>query len=574
MTAEERCDELLASAYAGDLMTRLTAPEHAGAEHDLDIASLSEMHRQGRLDVFEHLGRPPGVDEWRLDFGAWSKTYVKLVPVLDGDAERVVAVIDRLETPLWAPAVQDAFIEWCARDRRRIDGVLALEDRPAVKDWFFTAAMISAMRVAPADYMPVAVEYAEGRRRARIAGIRGIAMMSTEDNALTREGVAVLIRVVDAGTAPDGDLTGAFRGALEVASRSEAVDDLVKDMVTKAITAGQAELLSICCHALATFRGEVRGGLIASLLDALAAIDIDDVNTCRAADSAVHSLLRRGKTEAALDSLDGLLRKSRAERPLDSLRLTVSHLTHSEPGLLPAVICRWLDTGESELCSAACDLLFATGNLKFIFDFDPGNGSWTPGRTIFVARKAVGWLMPHATGPASFLVCLLRNACPQAAAEIARLLFDPLLVNYPLSTREYLDGICPVLPELAKAKVKDVLGTHDRYRQAIDAAADIAEMQTSERHRWIEARRQYEAQLMARREADRKSVVRQIASTKTILYGTRTICYVPDLRGGSNRHESPMRTFSVVTDNPMGWVYDPFELEFMRWKFRVQRKTQ
>lgn len=213
-------------------------------------------------------------------------------------------------------------------------------------------------------------------------------------------------------------------------------------------------------------------------------------------------------------------------------------------------------------------------NQKLAFDFDPGNLGWPDTHTVYLAHKAVGWLMPHSTAPASFLVCLLRHASPAAREILGNLLFDPLLVNYPISTRTYLETVCPNLPAGAKGLVEDVLTRDDRYKRAIEDVGFVPELQPTERHRWIENRRQGEEWAKARNKAEGKSVLSQLFTRQTMLYGTRIIEYVDDFGGGTRRLDNRLRTISHTADNAMGWVYDPCGLDFVLRVFRAERKPE
>jgi hypothetical protein len=231
-------------------------------------------------------------------------------------------------------------------------------------------------------------------------------------------------------------------------------------------------------------------------------------------------------------------------------------------------------TGDRALCAAARHLLTSRGDQKLKFDFDPGNRDWPDGRTLYLARKAIGWLMPHGTAPASFLICLLRAASDDAAKELGKLLFDPLLVNYPLATRAYLEEVCQSLPAEAKVCVEAVLARDVLHKQAIEDVGFVPELQPTERHRWIEAKRRAEEWAKAGREAEGKSVLAHLATRQTLLYGTRAINYVDDPGGGTQRLDNRLKTFSYTADNAMGWVYDPFGLDYMLRVFRAEQNPE
>lgn len=566
---------LVSITSQGQLMAWLTALESGGEERRRAIDCLAQLHRTRRIDVFEHMQRPSGADEWRVDHGSWARVYRDLFPLLDDDARRVVSAAVLLGTRLWAPTFHEAFLDWCMRDRKRIDEVLALEPVPEVPDFCFAAALIAGLRTDSAAYLDAAVAYARGNRRSRMPGIRAIGAMYVQNDAAVRRAVTVLGGVLDDAHAAVGDRADALTAALEVAQRCAGpLDGPVSEMVARATAYEQAELLQACCHILVRFGPQLRDGLLPCLLEALRALNIDAPEARSTADMAIYSLLTHGRTEEALASLAILLRKSKVHDTLDALSSTAHYLANPAANLLPVVTCRWLMTGDRALCAAARHLLTSRGDQKLKFDFDPGNRDWPDGRTLYLARKAIAWLMPHGTAPASFLICLLRAAGEGAAKELGELLFDPLLVNYPITTRAYLEEVCQSLPAEAKVCVEAVLARDALYKQAIEDVGFVPELQPTERHRWIEAERRAEEWAKAGREAEGKSVLAHLATRQTLLYGTRAINYVDDPGGGTRRLDNRLKTFSYTADNAMGWVYDPFGLDYMLRVFRAEQNPE
>jgi hypothetical protein len=568
---EERATQLLSIASQGQLMAWLTTLEPDGEERRRAIDCLAQLHRVRRIDAFDHLDTPVGADEWRVDHLSWGRVYRDLFPLLDDEAARAIPVTVRLGTRSWEPTFHEALIDWCTLNRHRIDEVLALESLPDIPDFCFAAALIAGLRTAPAVYLNVAIDFAQGNRRSRMAGIRAIGAMSVQNDAVVQHAVTALGTVLDDVNAAIRDRADALTAALEVAQRCNgSLDAPVSDMVARATAFGQAELLQVCCHVVIRFGGQLRDGLRPSLLKALQAQDIDAHESHSAIDSALYRLFTQGRKEEALVCLEGILRKSHEQNPLDRLGSTTHYLTSENLSFLPEVACRWLLTGDQALCAAVYHLVTLTNNQRFAFDFDPGNRDWPGRRTIYLARKAIGWLMPHGTAPASFLVCLLRAASGHVIKELGGLLFDPLLVNYPLAARAYLAAVCPNLPAEAKSCVEGVLGRDDLYKQSIQDVGLVLELQPTDRQRWIENERHAEELAKARSEAESKSVLLQLVTRQSLLYGTRTIDYVDDPGGRTRRSETQLKTFSYTIDNSMGWVYDPVGLDIMIRIFRTE----
>ena len=442
---EEFATRLLSITSQGQLMAWLTTLDPAGEERRHAIDCMAQLHRTRRIDVFEHLFGPADVDEWRLDYGSWSRVYRDLVPLLDDEAGRVVSAVVGLGTGLWEVTFHEAFLDWCSRDGKRVDEVLALEPLPEIPDFCFAAALIAGLRTTPTAYLDVAIAYAQGARRSRMPGIRAIGAMSVQNDAAVQRAVTALGGVLDDANAAIRDRADALAAALDVAQRCDgSLDGTVSCMVARATASGRAELIArvlphplslrcpAACRPSAIFVGGPAGRWTSTRLK-------------RAPQRTLRStacLPRAGRKMRWFVSKPCFERARRTSRWICSDRRRTTWPARTRTSCR-VVICRWLLTGDRASCAAARHLITSTGDQKFKFDFDPGNRDWPGRRTLYLARKAIGWLMPHGTAPASFLVCLLRGASGDVAHELGELLFDPLLVNYPLATRSYLEAVHP-----------------------------------------------------------------------------------------------------------------------------------
>ncbi len=272
---EELATLLLTMASQRQLMAWLTASERGEEERSRAIDCLAQLHCGRRIDLFEHIGRPPGDDEWHLDYGLWSRAYRDLVPLLDDEAVKVVSGIVGLATGIWEPVFHEAFLDWCTRNEKRIDAVLELESRPEIPDFCFAAALIAGLRTNPNVYIDAAVEYAQGNRRSRMPGIRAIGAMSLQEDTAVCRAVSVLESIVKDGRAPAQDRADALTAAVEIAQRCGApLDGPVCGIVATATAERQPELLHACCHVLVRYGTQLRNSLLPYLLDALLCLDI------------------------------------------------------------------------------------------------------------------------------------------------------------------------------------------------------------------------------------------------------------------------------------------------------------
>jgi hypothetical protein len=565
---------ILQEACSAGLMVWLTSTDLADEDRRSAVACLARMHADGSLDVLSHLGRPEGVEEWQLDDGTWCTVYREVLPLLSAEARQVVDAVEVLATGLWEPALREAFIDWCSRDLSRVKDVLALGDGADVPEIAIAAAVIAGARFDPGTFVPVALGFIDGGRRSRMPSTRAIAAMGVTDEALTRRALAALREMLRDGETPMSERVGALAATLEVAVRCCGYADAqAAEIVREAVSSGWQEIRQECGMALVRFGRQIGSDLLAVLLDGLGSLAQPDDGRRAFADGALYHLMSGGLADAALLALESLLCRWNEDEPLSAFQST-AHLIAHDRVLLARIVCRWLLTGKPVLCAAARGLVMQSGDQRLTFDFDPGNRRWAAGRTEYVARKAVGWLLPHATAPASFLVCLLAGATDEAADVLARLLIAPLLVSYPVAARACLEGSLDRLAGLARSRIESVLAEHSTYLSNIERVGYVPELQPSERQRWIERRRQSEIFLRASREAEAMSPLLGMIAKRLVLHGIATVSYVDDHGGEARRLESRMGTISHTADNLMGWVYDPCGLDYALRVFRAERPPE
>jgi hypothetical protein len=283
-------------------------------------------------------------------------------------------------------------------------------------------------------------------------------------------------------------------------------------------------------------------------------------------------MLRLGDEQEAVGHLQWLLSSGSESATFAALDSVAHELSHGDWARLGRLLADWLATGEPALCVAARDLVAQSGNQRLAFDGNLEAPGWSDDLTVFVARKAIGWLMPHPTAPASLVVGLLRHAADAAAVRLANLLLDPLLVNYPRAVKGYLEGVTPSLPARAAGWVSEALTAHAAYLKAIDSVRLVRELQPSRRHRLLESRHRQAEMNAARRHASAKSPLLSMMAHSTILHGSRTICRVTHFDGTENRAVNEMKSFQTTMDRVMGLAYDPLGLDLRLLEMRTEEK--
>lgn len=577
VTPPDLGSHLLELAADGKLMPWLVAPDRDETERKLAVSTLLQMHRDQQLDVLEHLGRPKNEDEWRQDFQAWAQMYRQIIPDIEEEIFKLTWRLADLATGLWEYTIQECFIDWCSRDLNRVDAILSTAIERHIPEFCVIAALVTGMRSAPSAYFDVAAEFVHGIRVPRAAGILALSATSCADEATLHRAISALRGIVEDETLSTKDRVMSLNAAIEIAQRcTGVVDSKVADIIDAATNSKQSELLRACCAVLCRLQGVIATPILDHLVLALRSINVTAPDMRESVDLAVYALLSGDRKIDVIEILEVLLVQSEDEDAFESLSTTLHHLS-VDVAVTSTIVARWLLTNNRVLCMSARSLVnhaenrISTGiwGRRFAFDFDPGNAGWTDEKTVYLAKKAIGWLMPHGTAPASFLVCLMRKASFEASEQIGKLLFNPLLLNYPIATREYLEGIRAGLPDNAQHAVTAVLEHHTAYLSRLEEVGLVPELLPSAHERWIESRRQADAWAKARSAAESKSVMSTLVTKQSLLYGTHCIEYIDDQMGGVRRLDNHLKRMSHTADHVMVWVYDPSGLDLMMRTFRA-----
>ncbi len=277
--------------------------------------------------------------------------------------------------------------------------------------------------------------------------------------------------------------------------------------------------------------------------------------------------------ERAVGVLELLLRRDDGPEIFDKFDSVRHELWSGKPARLSWVVVKWLMSAETALCAAAAKLVQEVHGREVSLAVPPGQPPLSDNQLLFLARKAIGWLFISPTAATSLALSLLDQATAESAADIADLLYDPLVLNYPGSVREELQSALCTLSGAALEALKRTLARHDALLRDIEAAGEIPELHQSERNRRIERQRQDDEFQAARRAAEGRSVLRSIMHVSLLLHGTRSISYADGLVEGSapRRMDSQLGRVSVEREHPVQLAFDPLGLQAKLTAYRTEQ---
>ncbi len=257
---------------------------------------------------------------------------------------------------------------------------------------------------------------------------------------------------------------------------------------------------------------------------------------------------------------------------LESFDTVVAQI-RNDKALLCTVSTRWLLRGEPVLCEGIYTIVSAGHGTDTLLDIDPAE--LQPAdyvHTIFLARKAIGYLFFGPVCAASLLVSLIQHAPDKRTlTELRNLLFDPLLLNFTGKARTYVaecaSGASGELKEILIGVLKDV----DEYLETLKSVGEIPELHPSEAQREAYNRRLSGQMAESFKEAEKRSVFLSLVSKSVLLYGRKSINFVYGPDGESKRIETPLQEHSVEIEFPRQERLDRFSLEYMLRVFRAEQ---
>ena len=568
-------DPIRKQAAAGNLHDWLVELTRSGTDEQRAsaYATVLRMHSDGKLDLLHVLLGPQNSWELRPDYQARTQLYARLLPLIETDATRLIGAVRSVTSNFWQCSFDAPFHLWCESRRGRPDEVLRLAGgEDPLEDRFLLPALVAGYKAEPRRFLDITIEIACGRRRESQTGaIYAMGALQLAEGTDAREALRALADLILAA-----ETNGAMRAVLLFAAVriiARAPDkhvDIASEIAARVADDPTPEVVAQCAMAVASHGGNLPPVVRFVLASAFRHVDTSSAAALNPVDLALAQMLRLGDEQEAIGHVQWLLSLGLGRATFAELDSVAHELSHGDRARLGRLLARWLATGKPDLCTAARHLVYAAGDQRLTCDGDLGDVDWSDDVRVFVARKAVGWLMPHPTAPASVLVGLLRRATDDTASRIASLLLDPLLVNYPLAVQAYLEDVSRRMAERPAVWIAEALSMHASYMRAIEGVGLIQEFQPSRRHRQLQHRHRQAEMNASMRKARADSALFSIMSSQVILYGARTICRVTDPDGMERRLVNEMKPVTGTVDRVVGLTYDAVGLELMLFELRAE----
>lgn len=295
----------------------------------------------------------------------------------------------------------------------------------------------------------------------------------------------------------------------------------------------------------------------------------NNIGTINIIDFGIARLIKSGNLDEAIKYIGNLLLAT--EIPIKSFGTAVSSLSKNMVAL-NRLTTLWLLRGEYKLCIALKYILDSHGLKNIILEVDPTIiAACNSDQFIFMAKKAIGYLFFRPVTASSILVSLLDYVDKKIAKNIESLLVYPLLMNYSGSVQQYLTEIVKVKTGIAKYSIQDALDKLNSYLDNLKITSEIHELHPELSQREAYNRKYNRAVVDSYKEAQKNSIFSSIATKCVMLYGKKSINFIYDLNGQSNRVEIPMQTYSTTVEAPRLECIDPCGMQYLLQTYKTEK---
>ena len=572
-------EALLAGVRAGCLLQTVYANSSAVQEERDDLGlELAALHNEGLVDVvaaFEGLkNNAPGGPDFFLTRHVFEKALPHLSAPVASVMRCVLGLCREAGQDMAAGTIFNSYIEFCTKDAARPREALRLieADPDALVD-MLAATVAAGSQLDNPYYLAELLRLnchpdIEVRRRTvfAVARIRWPKGASVPDTAI------IALEETVAAETDDRTLGSVIKSAFALFEQDKTLADRIVALVGAALAKGDEYTVHAASELLWLNTKELPSALLRLLLTHLKRVQPESVGTLNNIDLGIAHLLKRDDPEEGLHFLEELLAAHGDRLKVKILDSTASAIRES-PRLMGKVLTRWFLRGERAQCDAVREI--AGTHLGDDFRIEIDASELKPAdhvHVLFVARKAIGYFFMQPVTAASVVISLLRHAPDDETLEaLGDLLFDPLLLNYPGGTRDYVEEQMGCESGKVKETIANALSAIEQYLEVLRAVPELPALHAGQFQRESYRRHMSESMAESMKAAEKKSIFLNLFRRSTLLYGNKSINYVYAGDGEPRRMEIPLTRHGVSMELPRMDNIDPYGLDYMLRVFRHER---
>mgnify|MGYP005848326541 CR=1 FL=1 len=493
----------------------------------------------------------------------------EVIPRLDASSDDIIRLVSTLVEKggddMAANRPNAAFRQWCETDLERADAVIAAArggDDEAMRHVVFA---LEAKGDAEEAFR---CTQADGPQRT--AGILALSRVSLDSDEAQRA-VALIAKM--ATTATPAEAAGMLHAAYDVAAKH---NDLDRTELVDALRARSDKAAPEVVHLMATALYRHAAKMTPEEFDlcatGLLAIDPTNIGTVNEIDGALREIWKTRPGDATRLAAS-LIERTEGRISQDDLDRFYHAVGNGDPQAMARLATSWLLNANIHVCATLHSLLSEINRTEPHFAVDPVDLPETAEEQVFLCRKAIGYLILSPMTAAAWIVAVLRGGHPDAKAQAADLLFEPLLVNFGGALKDWLERIVNH-DAPGRSAIQHALDRARELQNGIEAAGEVVELEPSTHRRAQVQFMEAEEQEQVRERAQAMSIFAGMVTTQNLLYGDRSSFRVSDKDGRRHSQTTHMASMTVQTELPKGLIFDPIGFERMLDVLRREVRTK
>jgi hypothetical protein len=537
------------------------------------------LHNEGHIDLIEQFKGLRNCQDSGLDFFLARDLLERSLPRIMAPLQHVMECVAHIAAEaghdMTANSIFTPFMDFCMADSTRLEqGLELVKSFPSKYMDFISSIIVAGTMMQTARYFHEAIvlsadEDLEIRKRAifSLGRIQYGGQFELAKKALER------LKELAAEEADDNLLANAISSICKISRADHSLVDECAMVLDRALIKGGADCLYAASEAFGIRSEELPALLLNVIIGHLRRMNPTHMGTLRNIDYGARKLLKRNDPSQGIQFLEDLLLAHAEDFSLKSLTGVVHGIPSEDNKLLNKLLTRWFLKGDHNLGEGIYEIVNAVHGRELQLEIDMEELPSVDLRyLLFLSRKTIGYLFLKPVTAASVIISLMRLVTDVAAVKsLGSLLFNPLLLNYPGSLRKFLESRMAIETGQTRDVIQAALDTFTSYLDDLKSVGNIPEMHPSQDQREAQSRHFHQGFSKSYNQAMKGSILNLICTTNVILYGRKSINYVPDPLGQSQRIEIPMASHEMKFEFPQQEQIDPFGLELMLRFFRAER---
>lgn len=579
MEKEKFRDALLRGARTGSFLKEVSEAQSSIREDRDDLAKeIASLHNEGLVDVvtefFALKKHMPGGPDFFLTRHVFEQALPYINAPVDAVMRCVVQLCREAGQDLMAGSILSGYIDFCVNDIKRPRDALKL-----IEADFNTLGDMLAATVAAGSQFDNSYYLAELLRltnhpdiEARRHAVFSLARIQWQKGSNVPDiAVVAMGRIVEEET-DSRLLATAIKSAFALLGHDKAHEERLIGQIRKALKKGGKSIIHSASELVMFNTQEMPATLLQLLIEHLKQVDSESIGTLENIDYGISRLLDFENKEIGLDFLEHLLLAHDESVSVNVFDSSFSKICHNAK-LLNKVATRWFTRGDRALCEAVYKVtrthlrdgprIEVDASELRACDYD---------HIVFIARKAIGYFFMQPVTAASMVISLMHHVSDdETLGTLGELLFDPLLMNYPGGTRDYVKERANQESGKVKQTIDSALVSIEHYLEVLRSVPVLPALHVSQSQRESYRRHTSEAMAKSMKTAEKRSFFSNLFATSTLLYGNKSINYIYTGTGEPHRMETPLSSHSISMEFPRMDNIDPYELNYMLRVFKLEQ---